>query len=74
MTKCEMCGFELQRLRCNNCGKPVGHLYLTEQQECEHEYPGVWMGIIPPHCKKCGKSAEVTTISSKTTEILQNLA
>ena len=30
---------------------------LFRQQECQHEYPNPWHGIIPPTCRKCGKSA-----------------
>lgn len=31
---------------------------------CDHEYPNPWMGIIPPHCKKCGKQGINWNITS----------
>lgn len=24
----------------------------------DHEYPSVWFGTIPPHCKKCNKQGQ----------------
>lgn len=30
---------------------------FTTADTCLHEYPSDWNSVIPPNCKKCGKSA-----------------
>lgn len=42
-------------------------------QECQHEYPLPWHGITPPPCKKCGKLAEVYTITCTNGEAKQGI-
>ena len=32
--------------------------YISQIDLCQHEYPGVWGGTVPPHCSKCGRQAE----------------
>jgi hypothetical protein len=46
---------DLQRLLMNNQNNQLNPFWDNDQ--CDHEYPSPWHGVIPPHCKKCGKQA-----------------